>query len=198
MSAHHDEQQELENAKHLWKSGGKWIFALLVAAALGYLGKVVYDNHLESKNAEAASIAAKVGGDVSKLAAVQQQYPQSTAAAQASLETGAALFQQNKLDEAVKAYRWVLDNNKTPLFQAAAAQNLANVLLQQKKYDEALAVLNTPVDDAFQPIINEAKGDVFAAQGKAKEASDAYKLALDKLPENAANRELLQLKMGSL
>ena len=33
MSAHHDEQQELENAKHLWRRGGKWVFALLVAAA---------------------------------------------------------------------------------------------------------------------------------------------------------------------
>lgn len=198
MSAHHDEQQELENAKHLWKSGGKWIFALLVAAALGYLGKVVYDNHIESKNAEAASAAAKVGGDATKLAAVQQQYPQSTAAAQASLETGAALFTQNKLDEAAKTFRWVLDNNKTPIFQAAAAQNLANVLLQQKKYDDALAVLNTPVEESFQPLIHETRGDIFAAQGKTKEAGEAYQQALDKLPENATNRELLQLKMSSL
>lgn len=198
MSAHHDEQQELENAKHLWHSGGKWIFALLVAAAIGYLGKVIYQNHLESQNAEASNVAAKVLGDKNKLLAIQQQYPKSTAAAQVSLQTAAEWFSKNQYDEAAAAYRWVLDNNKTPLFQAAAVQNLAHVLLQQKKYDEALAVLNTAVEDSYQPLLNEVKGDVLAAQGKKKEAKDAYQSALDKLPENAANRELLQLKISSL
>jgi len=39
---------------------------------------------------------------------------------------------------------------------------------------------------------------VFAAQGKAKEAGEAYKLALDKLPENSGNRQLIQMKMSQL
>ncbi|WP_230472448.1 YfgM family protein, partial [Kingella kingae] len=87
---------------------------------------------------------------------------------------------------------------KAAFFQAQAAQNLANVLLQQKKFDDALAVLNTPVEESFAPVMNEIKGDVLAAQGKTKEAADAYKLALDKLPENSPSRELVQLKAGQL
>ncbi|SSY80434.1 YfgM family protein [Alysiella crassa] len=198
MSAHHDEQQELENAKHLWQTGGKWVFAALVAAALGYLGNVIYKGQVNSQNQEAATLAAQVKGDTAKLSALQQSHGKSAAAAQASLETAKTLFDNGKLDEAAAAYRWVLDNQKAPLFQAAAAQSLANVLLQQKKFDEALSVLNTPVDDSFAPLMNETKGDVLAAQGKNKEAAEAYQLALDKLPENSASRELVQLKLGQL
>lgn len=198
MSAHHDEQQELENAKHLWKNGGKWVFALLLAAAIGYLGKVIYQNHQQNQQEKAALLVSKMGNDATQLAQIQQQHPNSTAATQASLQMAAHLFEQGKLDEAAAAYRWVLQHNQTPIFQAAATQNLANLLLQQQKYDEALAVLSTPLAESYQAMIYELKGDVLAAQGKNQEASDAYQLALDKLPENATNRELLQVKKSSL
>lgn len=198
MSAHHEELQEIENVKHYWKHGGKWVVGALVAAALGYLGYVVYQGQVRSGNEEAATLASQVKGDASKLSALQKEYAQSPAAAQASLETAKSLFDAGKLDEAATAYRWVLDNQKQPLFQAVAAQNLANILLQQKKYDDALAVLNTPTDDSFALVLNEAKGDVLAAQGKTKEATAAYQAVLDKLPENSPNRELVQLKMGQL
>lgn len=198
MSAHHEELQEIENVKYYWNKGGKWIVVALVVAALGYLGNVIYQGQIDSKNKEAATLAAQVKGDVGKLTALQQSHAQSAATAQASLEVAKSLFEQGKLDEAAAAYRWVLDNQKAPLFQAAAAQNLANILLQQKKYDDALTVLNTPVADSFAPQINEIKGDVFMAQGKNAEAKQAYQAALDKLPEHALGRELLALKIGAL
>lgn len=198
MSSHHEELQEIENVKHYWENGGKWVVAALVAAALGYLGNVIYQGQVRSSNESAAAQASQVKGDVAKLAALQKDYANSTATAAATLETAKSLFDSGKLDEAVVAYRWVLVNQKAALFQAQAAQNLANVLLQQKKFDEALAVLNTPVEESFAPMLNETKGDVLAAQGKTKEAVDAYKLALDKLPEHSPSRELVQLKAGQL
>ena len=42
MSSHHEELQEIENIKHLWRNGGKVIVGLLLVAALGYLGYNVY------------------------------------------------------------------------------------------------------------------------------------------------------------
>lgn len=196
MSAHHDEQQELENAKHLWHSGGKWVVVALVVVALGYLGNVIYKGQVKNAQIEAAQMASQVKGDAAKLADLQSKYGKTTIAAQETLNTAAALFKSGKLDEAAAAYRWVLSNHQEPIFQAVAMQNLANVLLQQKKYDDALTVLNTPVDESFAALINETKGDVFSAQGKSKEAVDAYKLALDKLPADSPSRQLVQLKMG--
>ena len=92
----------------------------------------------------------------------------------------------------------MLANSKATVFQAAAMQNLAAVYIQQKKYDDALSVLATPVDEAYRPLTDEAKGDVYAAQGKAKEAGEAYKAALDKLPEGSAARHSLQAKISQL
>lgn len=194
MAVHHSEQQNIETAKHLWASGGKWLAALLAAAGLGYIGYAGYS----SMSADNSRQAAQVNGDAAKLAALQQRYPRSAAAAQASLETAAALFQAGKADEAAAAYRWVLANSKATVFQAAAMQNLAAVYIQQKKYDAALSVLATPVDAAYRPLTDEAKGDVYAAQGKAKEAGEAYKAALDKLPEGSAARHSLQAKISQL
>ncbi|UOP05102.1 YfgM family protein [Conchiformibius kuhniae] len=198
MSAHHDEQQDIENAKHFWNKGGKWLFAGLVAAALGYLGHVVYQNHLQSKNENAALMAMKAqqSGDAAQLAALQQQFDGTAAAAQATLSAAAQAFDKGNYDEAAKAYRWVLAHQKDELFQAIAVQNLANVHLQQKQYDEALKVLATPLAAAFASLADEGRGDVFAAQGKGAEAKKAYQAALDKLGEDAPQREALQLKVA--
>ncbi|MBQ9601628.1 MAG: tetratricopeptide repeat protein [Neisseriaceae bacterium] len=198
MSAHHDEQQELENAKYLWNNGGKWLVVALVSIALIYWGKGIYRNYQLDKYAQAAAMATQVKGDVNKLAQLQKDFSGSAAAAQASLETAALLFEQGKTDQAIAAYQWVLNNNKTPVFQAAAVQNLANVYLQQKQYDNALKILATPIEASFQSVIEETKGDVFAAQGKTTEAKQIYQAILDKLPEQSPARELIQLKISQL
>lgn len=194
MSAHHEELQEIENVKYYWHKGGKWLAFTLVLASLVYLGNVIYQGQIRRSNEAAAVLANQVKGDVAKLQSLQQSYSKSPAATQASLETAKILFDEGKLDEAASAYRWVLDNQKTPVFQAAAVQNLASVLLQQKKFDDALNVLDTPVEDKYKALILELKGDVFSAQGKNKEALAEYQAATQLLPENSPNRQLIELK----
>ena len=198
MSSHHEELQEIENIKHLWRNGGKVIVGLLLVAALGYLGYNVYGEQVHKNNLAVAWQASQINGDMTKLAAIQQQHSHSPATTQATLETAKTLFDSGKLDEAEKAYRWVLANNKAPVFQAAAMTNLATILLQQKKYDDALKVLHMPIDAAYQNIINEMRGDVFAAQGKTQEARQSYQSVLEKLPEDSNNRQLIQLKIEQL
>lgn len=198
MSSHHEELQEIENIKHLWRNGGKVIVGLLLVAALGYLGYNVYGGQVHKNNLAVAWQASQINGDMTKLAAIQQQHSHSPATTQATLETAKTLFDSGKLDEAEKAYRWVLANNKAPVFQAAAMTNLATILLQQKKYDDALKVLHMPIDAAYQNIINEMRGDVFAAQGKTQEARQSYQSVLEKLPEDSNNRQLIQLKIEQL
>ncbi|MDO4641561.1 MAG: tetratricopeptide repeat protein [Neisseria sp.] len=208
MAAHLEEQQELDNFKHFWKGWGRWIFALLVASSLGYLGWVLYQNHQAGKNEEAAEILSQmvVKAESSKdpkvlnadLLNLQQHYPSTIATAQATFMAAASEFDKGNYDAAAKHLSWVLKNQKAPFVQALAVQRLAIVQLQQKKFDEALATLNTPVDEAFQPVLLETKGDVLAAQGKNKEALASYEEALGKLPKEAASNELLQLKIDQL
>lgn len=198
MSAHHDEQQELENAKYLWNNGGKWLVTALLALALAYWGKGIYDNYQTNQHLKAANQAAQMKGDSNQLVQLQKDFPKSAASAQASLEMATKLFEEGKKEEAIAAYQWVLNQNSAPVFQAAAVQNLANLYLQEKRYDEAFNTLSIPVENSFQSVIDEVKGDVLVAQGKTQEAKQTYQAILDKLPENAASRELIQLKISQL
>lgn len=207
MAAHLEEQQELDNFKYFWKSTGRWLFALLIAAALGYLGYTMYKSHKTSQSQEAAEVLAKIVDKMQAKASqaevnadltnLQQNYPDSIAAAQATLMAAATEYDARRYDVAEGHLNWVLKNQKAPLVQALAAQRLGIVLLQQKKYDAAIAALNTKVEADFEPLLLEAKGDVYAAQNKTKEAAQNYQQALEKLPKEAIERELLQMKLDS-
>ena len=207
MAAHLEEQQELDNFKYFWKSTGRWLFALLMAAALGYLGYTMYKSHKVSKSQEAAEVLAKIVDKMQAKASqaevnadltnLQQNYPDSIAAAQATLMAAATEYDARRYDVAEGHLNWVLKNQKAPLIQALAAQRLGIVLLQQKKYDAAIAALNTKVEADFEPLLLEAKGDVYAAQNKTKEAAQSYQQAWEKLPKDAIERELLQMKLDS-
>ena len=207
MAAHLEEQQELDNFKYFWKSTGRWLFALLIAAALGYLGYTMYKSHKASQSQEAAEVLAKIVDKMQAKASQaevnadltnrQQNYPDSIAAAQATLMAAATEYDARRYDVAEGHLNWVLKNQKAPLVQALAAQRLGIVLLQQKKYDAAIAALNTKVKADFEPLLLEAKGDVYAAQNKTKEAAQSYQQALEKLPKDAIERELLQMKLDS-
>lgn len=207
MAAHLEEQQELDNFKYFWKTTGRWLFALLMAAALGYLGYTMYKSHKASTNQEAAAVLAKIVDKMQAKASqaevnadltnLQQNYSDSIAAAQATLMAAATEYDARRYDVAEGHLNWVLQNQKAPLVQALAAQRLGIVLLQQKKYDAAIAALNTKVEADFEPLLLEAKGDVYAAQNKTKEAAQSYQQALEKLPKDAIERELLQMKLDS-
>ena len=207
MAAHLEEQQELDNFKYFWKTTGRWLFALLIAAALGYLGYTMYKSHKASQSQEAAEVLAKIVDKMQAKASqaevnadltnLQQNYPDSIAAAQATLMAAATEYDARRYDVAEGHLNWVLKNQKAPLIQALAAQRLGIVLLQQKKYDAAIAALNTKVEADFEPLLLEAKGDVYAAQNKTKEAAQSYQQALEKLPKDAIERELLQMKLDS-
>jgi len=197
----------LDNFKYFWKSTGRWLFALLIAAALGYLGYTMYKSHKASQSQEAAEVLAKIVDKMQAKASqaevnadltnLQQNYPDSIAAAQATLMAAATEYDARRYDVAEGHLNWVLKNQKAPLVQALAAQRLGIVLLQQKKYDAAIAALNTKVEADFEPLLLEAKGDVYAAQNKTKEAAQSYQQALEKLPKEAIERELLQMKLDS-
>ena len=208
MAVHLEEQQELDNFKYFWKRTGRWIFALLIVAALGYLGYTIYQGQKTSKDQEAAGVLAQMVEKAQQktdpkainadLAELQKNYPDSISTAQATLMVAATEFDTGRYDVAEGHLNWVLKNQNAPLVQALAAQRLGVVLLQQKKYDAAINALNTQVEADFEPLMLETKGDVYVAQNKTKEAVQSYEAALSKMPQTAVGRELLQMKIDSL
>ncbi|MBR6027054.1 MAG: tetratricopeptide repeat protein [Neisseriaceae bacterium] len=200
------DQEELENAKRAWKVWGRWVFfAMLIAAAL-YLGNIVWKGQIEKRNAAAAAMydsefaAAVVKGDnataLKGLQKIQSEYPNTFAAAQATLITADDAFANGKYDEAANHLKWLMQTQKHPLVRAAVVQRLATVYLQQGKFDDALSVLNEKLEPEFAARIAELKGDTYLAQGKNDEAKKAFELALKQLPVDDAARGLIEAKQN--
>ena len=118
MAAHLEEQQELDNFKYFWKRTGRWIFALLIVAALGYLGYTIYQGQKASKDQEAAAVLAQMVEKAQQktdpkainadLAELQKNYPDSISTAQATLMVAATEFDAGRYDVAEGHLNWVL------------------------------------------------------------------------------------------
>lgn len=207
MAVHLQDEQEIDNFKYFWHRYGRWLFALLVLCALGYLGWVLYQSHLRDDNAKAADVfetfvtqggAGNEAGSKKALMELQTHYGRSLPATQATLMMAGTAFDEGKYDDAIKHLKWVAERQSSDYIQAITAQRLATVYLQQKKYDLALKALNVNVANEFKPTLLDTKGAVLQAQNKNKEAVAAYQAALKLLPKDAPQRDLLQMEIDAL
>lgn len=205
MAQDFHDQEEIENFKYFWRRWGRWGFYLLLAAAAGYLGWVVYQGRLEDQRNAAARVfdtfvaEAQADKEVEakkQLIVLQQEYGNTLVAAQATLMMAGTAFDQGKYEEAAQHLKWVQGKYKNGLIRAIATQRLAVVYLQEQKYDEALKTLDEKTDAEFQALFLETRGDILSAQGKTDEAATVYEEALKLLPEDAPQRQILQFKAG--
>ncbi len=207
MVVHIQDEQEVANFKFFWQRWGRWIFAILVVIALAYLGYVLYQGHLRKNNEKASVVfdtfvtqatANNMPASKKALLKLQQDYPDTINTTQATLMMAGSAFDDGKYDEAIKHLQWVKERQHSDLLQAIVAQRLATVYLQQNKFSEALSALDIQVDNHFKPTLLETKGDVLYAQKKTAEAITAYEQALNLLPAENVQREIIQMKILTL
>ncbi len=207
MVVHIQDEQEVANFKFFWQRWGRWIFAILVVIALAYLGYVLYQGHLRKNNEKASVVfdtfvtqatANNMPASKKALLELQQDYPDTINTTQATLMMAGSAFDDGKYDEAIKHLQWVKERQHGDLLQTIVAQRLATVYLQQNKFSEALSALDVQVDNHFKPTLLETKGDVLYAQKKTAEAITAYEQALNLLPAENIQREIIQMKILTL
>ncbi len=207
MVVHIQDEQEVANFKFFWQRWGRWIFAILVVIALAYLGYVLYQGHLRKNNEKASIVfdtfvtqatANNMPASKKALLELQQDYPDTINTTQATLMMAGSAFDDGKYDEAIKHLQWVKERQHGDLLQTIVAQRLATVYLQQNKFSEALSALDVQVDNHFKPTLLETKGDVLYAQKKTAEAITAYEQALNLLPAENIQREIIQMKILAL
>lgn len=208
MDVYTTEQEQVEQIKKWLR---EYVPTVVVGAALG-LAAIYgwrYWQGLETQKREAAStqyeamlsqLADKAKRDeASKLGEkLAAEYGETAYADLTALHLAKVAVEQNKLDEAVKQLRAVLDSKQETLAHVARVR-LARVLLAQNKGDEALTLLTSQAATGeFRTAYEETKGDIYKAQGKLAEARTAYQAAqsakLKDVPENA----LLGMKLDDL
>lgn len=209
MASNYDleEQEQLAELKHFWKTYGNWI-TLAVTMVLGaYAAYTGYQYWQRDQASKAAQLYDQVeqavqAGDVARIerawADIQERYGRTTLAQQAGLLTAQALSAQNKDEAARKALAWVAEKSSDPAYRDIARLRLASLYLQSKNYSEAQALLSAEYLPEFQGLAHDLRGDVLQAQEQLEQAKSAYQQAQVQLKDQPEFLSLVKAKLAAL
>jgi predicted negative regulator of RcsB-dependent stress response len=203
-----EEQEQLAELKSWWKANGNLVVAVIVAAMLAFAGWRYWRVYQANQAAQAATLYETIGraaqaNDVKALrdagGALTESYPGTLYASMGALVTARYFYDRNDLKSAKAQLQWVIERSASEDLRDLARLRLAAVLLDEKAHDEALKQLEAAHAAAYDAQYAALKGDILAAKGQPAEAKAAYKLALDKTPEQDTQfRESVRMRLEAL
>ncbi|MCZ7564592.1 MAG: tetratricopeptide repeat protein [Burkholderiales bacterium] len=203
-----EEQEQIAALKAWWREYGTLVIVAVLAAALAVAGVIGWRTYQSSQAAKASAIYTelrKAAGtrDIKQVrdlaGAILEGHPRTAYAPLAALVSAKAHFESGDLKTARAQLEWVIEHAREPELGAIARLRLVNVLIDEQAFGAALKTLEAQPPAGFAGRYDEARGDVYALQGKTAEARSAYRAALGRLaPQDGASRELLELKLEAL
>ena len=201
------EQEQLEEIKHFWKTWGNlitWALIVVMGAFAAWNGWRLWQNR-QAQQATALAEAVEAAVRVNDTARLQQAfgdlktgYGGTVQAAQAGLQAAKALIEVEKTDDARAILTWVAEKADDPGLRALARLRLAGLLVDLKAYDEALAQVSASMPAEFAALAADRKGDVLQLQNKKTEAIEEYRRAWKALDERLDYRRLVEAKLNAL
>jgi predicted negative regulator of RcsB-dependent stress response len=202
-----EEQEQLDQIKHFWKTYGNLISWVLIAILGSYAAWNGYQYWERSQATKAAALydeveRAAAAGDVARversLADMKDKFGATQFAQQSALIAAKTLQAQGKADAARDALSWVANGASDKAYRDIARLRLAAMHLEAKTYDEALKQLSQEFTPTMLPLAADLRGDVLQAKGQTAEAIAAYQQAWQKLAETPDYRRLVQAKLNAL
>lgn len=202
-----EEQEQLDQIKHFWKTWGNLISWVLIAILGSYAAWNGYQYWERSQAAKASALYDEVeravsSGDVSRversLADMKDKFGSTQFAQQSALLAAKTLQAQGKTDAARDALSWVANGASDKAYRDIARMRLAALHLDAKAYDEALKQLGGEFTPAMLGLAADLRGDVLQAKGQNTEAIAAYQQAWQKLADTPDYRRLVQAKLNAL
>ena len=202
-----EEQEQLDQIKHFWKTWGNLISWVLIAILGSYAAWNGYQYWERSQAAKASALYDEVeravsSGDVSRVersfADMKDKFGSTQFAQQSALLAAKTLQAQGKTDAARDALSWVANGASDKAYRDIARMRLAALHLDAKAYDEALKPLGGEFTPAMMGLAADLRGDVLQAKGQNAEAIVAYQQAWQKLADTPDYRRLVQAKLNAL
>lgn len=207
MSVYMTEEEQIEAIKKWWKRYSTLItivFSLILLSISGYK----YWNWHQSKIGTQASntyerlMVAFSNQDNKSVRAYANQliteYGNTTYAHAARLTLAKLYVSHDRFDKALENLQFVSNNSPLKVLRQVAKIRIARLMAAQKEYDKALSELNAVEDVAYMPLVNELKGDIFAATGKYQQAVVSYKEAMTAVRTQGMGNLYLEMKSNEL
>ena len=202
-----EEQEQLDQLKHLWKQYGNLITWALIVALGAYAAWNGYQYWQRNQASQAASMFDEVErvsklGDIPKLERafgdMKDRYASTAYAQQSGLLVAKLYYEAGKVDAAKAALEWVATKAADDGYRAIAKLRLAGLLAEAKAFPDALSQLDGAFPTEFLPLVADRKGDIFTLQGKTAEAKAEYEKAYKSFDERTEYRRLVELKLNAL
>lgn len=208
MEVYTTEEQQVEAIKKWWREN-KWsvIGGILIGIAALWGGRTWMagqDAHKEAASDIYQIMMAKMtNGSLEEAAAdgstLLGQFSDTPYSALASLALAKIKLEQDDMAAAISHLSWALNNAEQDEVKRVARLRLAELLLAQGDTAGALAQLNADAEPgAFEAMYKQLEGDVYVAEGKPRQAREAYVRALALMAPTSPGRALLQMKIDDL
>lgn len=127
-----------------------------------------------------------------------KDYGKTVYADAARLTLAKMLVTNDQYDKARENLEYVAEHSKMQSLKQVAKLRIARLFAAQKAYDKALAELAVVDDSVYMPVINELKGDIYAATGNYQQAIQSYKEAITEVRTNGMGNLFLEMKTNEL
>jgi predicted negative regulator of RcsB-dependent stress response len=202
-----EEQEQLDQIKHVWKQYGNAITWVLIAVLGAYASWNFYHYWQRNQAAQASAMYDEVErvvktGDLAKIerafSDMKEKFGSTAYGQQAGLLVAKQFFDTGKLDQAKAALTWVAEKSSDSGYQAVARLRLAGVLADSKAYPEAMAQLGAPFPAQFEALVADRKGDILMLEGKKELARAEYDKAYRAFEPRTEYRRLVEVKLNAL
>jgi predicted negative regulator of RcsB-dependent stress response len=202
-----EEQEQLDQIKHFWRTWGNLISWVLIAVLGSYAAWNGYQYWQRTQAAKASALYDEVeravaSGDMSRversLSDMKDKFASTQFAQQSALLAAKALYAQGKADAARDALTWVANGTNDKAYRDIARLRLIALHLDAKAYDEAFKQLAQEFTPEMAGLAADLRGDVLQAKSQNPEAIAAYQQAWSKLADTPDYRRLVQAKLNAL
>ncbi len=213
MTEYLSDEEQVERLKRIIKTYGSSALMGVLVALIAFFSWRLWQKH-EAKDRDEAMIQYQHISDDANLAAndkaaqsrfissvqsLVKTHPDSIFAMQALLLEAKVTAAQGEWAAAEKALIQATELKKQDAgYIALASIRLARVQAAQNKLDGALATLGKVTDPAFEPTVDELRGDILLQKNDTAGAKKAYNAAWDGLAKRQQPREVLKVKMNAL
>lgn len=198
---------EQEQIVKEWLSNN-WLTILAgIAIGIGALwGYGQWQNSKVSQSAAAANeytqleaaLMVSEGDDTDQLIKdYETEYGGNIYSVQARLTAAGKLVKAGDVAAAKAQYKALIEAKPDKPIAEMARLRLARLLVSDGDYDEASAELGLVQSKAYQTIVEEVLGDMYAAQGEHSKAQDAYQLALNE-GEGYSGKQIIEMKLADI
>lgn len=204
MSNYITEEEQIENIKKWWAQYGNIVLTSIIVVMLLFLGFKYWNTHKAKIAASASNTYENLMQAVSNNDSIATQayakqlvkdYNNTIYSDAAHLILAKLAVDEQKFPAAKNELEQA---NYSKQFEPIAKLRLARILVTENSFDKALAILDGIKENAYLPLINETRGDIYAKMKRYPEAIKAYQAALQDERLKGIGNTFLEMKNNEL